>query len=302
MKFPKHNPFAQPQSCWQITYTVPLNAVIAVEDAFADVALSTASFEQPHDHSQWTVEIITERQLQPEELERRVASLERALKIELPPPDTAKMEPSDWQQHLVRDFPAQVIGRFFVHGAHARDFRPAHLKPVQVEAGMAFGSGEHATTSGCLLALHRLAKRRRFKHVLDMGCGSGILAIAAARCWPKAGIMAVDVDPVSAHIANDNMRINAVRRQVRVLAGNGYANRLVRRAAPYDIIVANILARPLVALSPALARALRPGGVAVLSGLLATQEPMVLAAHRRQGMKLKRRIVRQGWSTLVLEK
>jgi ribosomal protein L11 methyltransferase len=202
---------------------------------------------------------------------------------------------------VAQDFPPLTIGRFYVYGGHVSAAPPIGAWPVRVEAGMAFGSGEHATTSGCLRAMTRLARRRRFSRVLDMGCGSGILAIGAARAWRRAHILAVDIDPVSARIAADNVRINRAL-HVRARASDGYAPAFIRHGGNYDLILSNILARPLVKFAPQLARHLAPGGIAVLSGLLTSQERMVLAAHRAQGLRLRQRLVQQGWSTLVLVK
>lgn len=296
----KGNPFAQAAACWEIKFDAPMAAVIALEDAFEDVAMATASFEQPQDETRWSVQIIVGEEPDVAEVEAQAGHVARALGIALPKAKIAKLE--GWQQSLARDFPPLKIGRFYVHGAHAALARPRHLKPIQVEAGMAFGSGEHSTTSGCLLAMSALAKRKGFNRVLDMGCGSGILAIAAVHCWPKAKVLAVDVDAVSARIAAANFRINRVRKQARAFAADGYKSRRVHEGAPYDMILANILARPLVAFSHALARNLAPGGTAVLSGLLASQSAQVVAAHRRQGLRLRKRIVRQGWATLVMER
>ncbi|MBV8938345.1 MAG: 50S ribosomal protein L11 methyltransferase [Alphaproteobacteria bacterium] len=291
------NPFAQSAECWELSFAAPLDAVIALEDAFADIALATSSFEQPHNHAQWTVQILSDHP--PRDVAERTRPVEKALGIALSAPKLTRLRPEDWQPQLARDFPPLRVEGFYVHGAHARASCPPHLHSVQVEAGMAFGSGEHATTSLCLQALHRLAACSQPARVLDMGCGSGILAIAAARLWPNAVIVAVDVDAVSARIARDNMKINGVR--VRTLAGDGYRLRQVREHAPYDIIMANILARPLVQLSRELKCHLRHGGVAILSGLLQSQKGMVLAAHRRQGLRLKQALTRQGWCALVLE-
>jgi ribosomal protein L11 methyltransferase len=146
-----------------------------------------------------------------------------------------------------------------------------------------------------------LSKHHRFKYPLDMGCGSGILAIAMAKLW-RVPTLGIDIDPVSVSVARENGALNGVRRLVRFGAGDGYHARDVRRQGTFDLIVANILARPLVRMAPTLTRHLLPGGVAVLSGLLDYQERMVLGAHRAQGLRLLRRFTIGNWNTLVLGK
>ena len=186
-----------------------------------------------------------------------------------------------------------------MHGSHVTDTPPISSLPIQVEAGAAFGSGEHGTTRGCMEALSSIARRRNATRILDMGTGSGILAIAAAHLW-NAEILAVDIDPVAVEVTRENVRINRMHHRIDCAVSDGYASRIVKRFGDCDIIIANILARPLVAFAPKLAASLKPGGMCVLSGLLIDQETMVLAAHRAQGMRLIKRLHFEGWSTLVL--
>ena len=167
-----------------------------------------------------------------------------------------------------------------------------------LDAGVAFGSGEHGSTRGCLRALEGLAHRRP-RRILDLGTGSGILAMAAARLLHRP-VLAVDIEPWSVRVAGQNAELNRLGRLVRARLGNGWAARPVRRAAPYDLVFANILARPLCAMARDLARNLAPGGRAVLAGLLDAQVPLVLAAHRRQGLLLERRLAEGRWVTLVV--
>ena len=195
--------------------------------------------------------------------------------------------------------PPVTAGRFVVHGSHARAGLPDGAVPIEIDAGLAFGSGEHATTQACLVAIDRLARRHRFRRVLDVGCGSGVLAIAAAKCWP-ARVLAVDNDPIAVRVARTNVGLNGVARHVRVEQAESYGHSAVRHSRPFDLILANILADPLVELAPALARHLAPGGHAVLSGLLDRQAEAVVAAHRREGLQLVGRIALGPWMALVL--
>jgi ribosomal protein L11 methyltransferase len=204
----------------------------------------------------------------------------------------------DWLAENRRAFPPLRIGRFFVHGSHWRGPVPAGAKAIEIDAATAFGTGEHPSTRGCLLALESLARRRRFHDPLDIGTGSGILAIAAAKRLRRP-VVASDIDCAAARVARHHVRRNGLARRVRVLCAPGYRSRALR-GRRFDLVFANILARPLALMARDLAGALTPGGVAVLSGLLRRQEAMVMAAHRAQGLKLVRRIAIEGWSTLIL--
>jgi len=203
----------------------------------------------------------------------------------------------DWLQENQASFPPLRAGRFFVFGSHITRPPPSGSWPILVDATTAFGTGEHATTRGCLLALQHLRPRR----VLDMGTGTGILAVGAARAGARR-VLAADIDPQSVRVAQVNLRRNGVAARVAAFASDGYRDRRIARAAPFDLILANILARPLVRMAPDLARSLAPRGIAVLSGLLARQEKFVLAAHRAQKLRFLRRIAIDGWHTLVLQK
>jgi ribosomal protein L11 methyltransferase len=228
-----------------------------------------------------------------------MAVLAAALGIEEPALECDPVPAVDWVTQTYLSFPPIRAGRFFVHGSHHKQAVPAGTIPLQIEAAMAFGSGEHATTQGCLLALSDLARRLPLTRALDMGCGSGILAFAIAKLWRRP-VTAVDIDPLSVEIARENARLNRVARLVKCHQGNGYDLPEVAAHGPYQLIAANILARPLARMAPQLRRHLAPGGTAVLSGLLKRQEPLVMAAHRAQGLRLVRRYRIGEWSTLVL--
>jgi ribosomal protein L11 methyltransferase len=206
---------------------------------------------------------------------------------------------ADWLSRTREQFPPQTVGRFWIHGSHVADPAPDGLVPICVDAGLAFGSGEHATTRSCLLALDGLARRRRFGRVLDLGCGAGILAIAAAKCWP-ARVVAADIDPVAVEVARSNALINRVAHAVQAVESAGLAQPRTRLLAPYDLIFANILAEPLIRLAPELARLLDAAGTLVLSGLLDRQAGAVAAAYRGRGLKVERLIADGRWATLLV--
>ena len=204
---------------------------------------------------------------------------------------------TDWQAQSLASFPPVTVGRLTIVGAHQD---PPHRRfVVSVDAGPAFGSGRHETTQGCLLALDWLARRPQVRTAFDIGTGSGILAVAAARLWP-ARVLALDSDPVAVATAGETVRRNGLSRRVTVVQGEGFRAGTLRRLGRADLIVANIRAKPIAGMAPAFARHLRPGGVAVLSGLLATEERLVLAAFRAVGLRLRRRIGRGAWVTLIL--
>ena len=212
---------------------------------------------------------------------------------------TEGLADADWLAMSLSGLPPVRAGRFFVYGAHDRGRAPASTVNLRIEAGAAFGTGHHGTTTGCLMAYDDLLKRERFERVLDVGCGTGVLAIAAARTGSRVAV-GTDIDPVSVRIANENASLN--RAKCRFFHASGLDDRRIRAEAPYDLVFANILAPPLVSLSQDIKLALRIGGVAVLSGLLRTQERRVTAAYLSRGFRLENRIRRDAWSALVLRR
>jgi len=294
------NPFFQAPRQWQISILVPGHEVGAIEEAFGDLALAVSSFEIDEAAAEWRVDIVTATPPEHIDLAARLALASGLLQAPTPPCEVKALEVRDWVSEVQQRFPPLHVGRFYIYGSHVASPPPPGKIALKISAGAAFGSGEHATTSGCLLALGHLS-RRRFLRTLDMGCGSGILAIAMAKAWRRP-VTGIDIDPVSIAVARENAFLNRVHHAMQFEAGNGYHTPLVRRKAPFDLIVANILARPLVRMAPSLAKHLAPSGVAVLSGLLGEQARMVLSAHRMQGLRLHRRIIIDRWHTLMLQK
>ena len=209
-----------------------------------------------------------------------------------------KLPDRDWLAENQLTFPPLRIGRFFIHGSHHRDGVPSGTIGIAVDAATAFGTGEHPSTRGCLIALDRLSRRHRFRRPLDIGTGTGILAIAAAKLLHRT-ILASDIDRGAVRVARHNLARNGVTHLVRVRRASGYRDRAIRKSR-YDLVLSNILARPLALMARDLSRALKPGGRAVLSGLLRRQEPIVLSPHRGCGIVLEGRLVIDEWSTLVL--
>jgi ribosomal protein L11 methyltransferase len=223
-------------------------------------------------------------------------------------PTVEKLPEEDWVTLSQQNLAPIRAGRFFVHTPAHRNAVPSDAVPLEIDAGRAFGTGQHETTTGCLMALDRLKQTgASFNHVVDVGTGTGLLAFAALKLWPAAKVAASDIDPISIEVTEENAGINRiplgrVRGQVELAVAAGLEHGRLQARAPYDLIIANILAGPLIELAPSLAGALQPGGRLILAGLLDSQDAKVAAAYRRQGMMASFRIVRGDWPTLVMRK
>ncbi|MCA6243544.1 MAG: 50S ribosomal protein L11 methyltransferase [Phenylobacterium sp.] len=269
-------------------------AAAAVLDA--DPVLEAATYsilEEDEDHDVWRIDAFPTKTEEADALRGRLAAFP-ALVVTV-----EALADADWLAMSLSGLPPVRAGRFFVYGAHDQGRIPANAVALRIEAGAAFGTGHHGTTVGCLQAWNDLIKARRFGKVLDVGAGTGVLAIAAARTGARLA-RGTDIDAPSVRIARENAALNGARAEF--VHASGLGHQRVRSAAPYDLVFANILAPPLVALAQDIRGALRPGGVAILSGLLRTQERRVLAAYRSRGFRLLRRIHRDAWATLVLQR
>jgi ribosomal protein L11 methyltransferase len=211
----------------------------------------------------------------------------------------AELAEADWVAKSLAGLSPVRAGPFLVHGSHDRAAARENDIAIEIEAGEAFGTGHHGTTAGCLIEIARIAATRRIRNALDVGTGSGVLAFAIARI-SGAPVLASDIDPVATRVAEENARLNGVARHVRMVTAPGLDAAIFRRKAPYDLIVANILAGPLAKLAPAIARVTARNGIVVLSGLLPTQKARIVAAYRGAGLVLTRARVMDGWLTLVL--
>lgn len=214
------------------------------------------------------------------------------------PLDIKELLPANWVTVSQGQRGPVRAGRFLIHGSHDRDRVTRNRFTIEIDADQAFGTAHHASTRGCLLALDELAKRGRPDLALDLGTGTGILAIAAARAFDRP-VIATDNDPIAVAIAKDNAHKAGLARQIHAFTAEGLAHPKLRRLRP-DLIVANILAGPLVDLAPDLARIIVPGGYAVLSGLTGDQAPALTARYGAHGFTLEKRILLDGWATLVL--
>ena len=190
-------------------------------------------------------------------------------------------------------------GRFIVHGRHDRSKVPANKLGIEIEAALAFGTGHHGTTRGCLLLLDQVLKARRPRRVLDLGTGTGVLAIAAAKALHGA-VLASDIDPASVRVARDNARLNEVGNLVQAIRATGFSAPQFKAHGPFDLVLANILANPLRQMATPMARHLAPSASVILSGLLPYQASGVIAAYRARGLVLLRHLRIEGWSSLLM--
>ncbi len=279
--------------------TVPEAALDVFEAALSQACRTVGFFLADEARRTWTVEGVKQRGEGEAQLAAGLA-LAELLADEHPALQRRPTEAGGWLARTRSSFPAQQVGRrFLIRGSHLGAGRMAGRITLTLDAGVAFGSGEHGSTRGCLRALELVAHRRP-RRILDLGCGSGILAMAACKLLHRP-VLATDIDPWSVRVARENAIANGLRNRLRPAMATGWQPPACR-GAPYDLVFANILARPLCAMAPELASHLAPGGTAILAGLLASQAAMVAAAHRRVGLVLVRRLRETAWTTLVLRK
>ncbi|MFL2771412.1 MAG: 50S ribosomal protein L11 methyltransferase [Rhodospirillaceae bacterium] len=297
---------------WTVSYKVVFDErPDPYGEALYDRALAVSFFQDPEGPiSSWQIDVLFEQEPDPADLAARLATVAAQYGHEHPTITIIPTPKRDWVSETLSSFKPIRIGRFYVHGSHHRGSAPLNSLPLIVDATIAFGTGEHPTTKGCLLALDSLAKRSRFRRligqtggtpILDIGCGTAILAMAAARCWP-VNVLATDIDTEAVGVARMMVIINGLAARVFIVRANGFAHRQITARAPYALITANILARPLCAMARDLSIALAPRGRLILSGILLRQIPMVRSAYQLCGLSLERKISIGEWSTLVFKR
>lgn len=222
-------------------------------------------------------------------------------------PESAPLPDEDWVTLSQAGLAPVDIGHFHIHAGSEVGPLPPGRQPIRIDAGLAFGTGQHATTSGCIATALSLSRRQRPRNVLDVGTGSGILAFVSRHLWSRAKVTAADLDPIAVRVAQENCRKNRLTEgrlpgSIRLLNAGGVEHRLITSRAPYDLVFANILAGPLIALAPSLSAVVAQGGHLVLAGLLQPQAQAVIAAYRAHGLKLVSRSARAEWPVLLFRR
>ena len=264
-----------------------------LEPPLEELGLANALTEDSEDR--WTLTVYA-----PEDAREAVRSVLLQEAPELPF-RKERLEAADWVALSLEGLTAVRAGGFVVHGSHERALARSARDAIEIEAGEAFGTGHHGTTAGCLEMIEMVLRTGRPRTVLDLGTGSGVLAIALAKRLRRP-VLATDIDPVSVRVARDNARLNRVSPLVGCEAATGLQSPSIRRARPFDLVVANILAGPLIALAPSITASLSPGGSLILSGLLDRQARSVRATYLAHGMRKVAERSREGWTTLLLRR
>jgi len=296
---------------WKVTLPCTKAEAEALTGDIAPLALLDTppvlmtSESDPARPDEWRMDAYFEAEPAPEDIAMLASLAPSAAGIA---PVVEALKDEDWVALSQAGLEPIRAGRFFVHTPAHRDGIPADAFAFEIDAGRAFGTGHHETTAGCLIALDRLkASGARFANVADIGTGTGLLAFAAIRLWPAAGAIASDIDPVAIEVAADNAAVNRIRigrarGQCELVVAPGMNHGRLKARAPYDLVIANILAGPLIDLAPSIAHALAPGGCLILAGLLDSQAQAVAVAYRRQGMMGVFSIERGDWPTLAMRK
>ena len=292
------------QTFYRVSFRLPLEAIEAAADALQDltapVSIGTGEIAEAAKLPPG-ISAVEALYVSPPDLDVILLALASAGISPLPEPKLEELAHRDWVTASLRELTEIRAGRFHIYGSH----HPVPLNdgriPLKIEAGLAFGTGHHETTTGCLLAIDRLARHWKPRNILDVGTGTGVLAMAAVKTWHVPAI-ATDIDPVSIRVTKANLRNNGAQPMIRAYTAPGLTHPAISRGGPYDLILANILARPLIALGGDICAAVAPGGHVVLAGLLTRQWRRVAQAYTPRGMRLVGRIPNGDWSILILQR
>lgn len=272
-------------------------ALVEAIGASEELDFPTAATTEQADQN-WVVDVYFEEEPDAAVLNALAAGV---LGSDAPAFTIAPLPDEDWVAKSLEGLKPVRAGRFLVHGSHDRDkIQPGDIA-IEIEAGEAFGTGHHGTTAGCLAEIDRLCSARDFKSILDLGTGTGVLAIAVAKAFGKR-VLATDIDPIATRVTEENATLNGVGELIAAATAEGFDDPVFAANAPFDLVIANILAGPLIALAPDVARHLTADGAVVLSGLLVAQGPAVTAAYEAEGLRLTRSGEMEGWLTLTLER
>jgi ribosomal protein L11 methyltransferase len=290
-----------PSPGWRAAITLPVDQVPLFDDAMADKNDGASIFEVPNSDD-WIIEAYFINEPDRAMLEARLAIIATAHNVDTPILDLAQLPDEDWVQKSLTGLVPVEAGRFFVYGSHNEEMPPANSIRILIEAGPAFGTGQHETTKGCLLAIDEICQNQKpIQNPLDVGTGTGVLAIAVAKALGIA-VTASDIDPVSVAEAQENAGKNEVGALMHCVQANGLAEQKLWDGAPYDLLIANILANPLIAMAPDIINVVDKNGWIILSGLLEKQRQSVLDAYLPLGVELAGQHQLGEWPTLVLKK
>lgn len=301
------------ENVWKVSIKTPMVFIPSLEEVFyalyPDNYPSIAAFEIQGNQDFKMVEVYINKEPDDEHLKQNIKSMAEIFNISVPDISIEKLEDIDWISQSQKILKPIEAGHFYLFGSHDKDSVPSNRIPILMEAGQAFGTGSHETTNGCLLAIDYLSNKINPQQILDLGCGSGILAIAMTKQW-EAHIIASDIDPVAIKTTSDNLKANNVteitsgapHNGVYPITSNGFEDNNLSSSGPYDLIVANILAEPLILLAKDIVKNLKPEGTLVLSGLLKVQEVNVLKAYQNEGMICIETFPINEWQTLLLRK
>lgn len=268
-------------------------------DVFEDEGYAIATMEMDEKADIWEASVYLMEDEEDEIRERFAALLNDSF------PESVilreKLPDVDWIAKSLEGLQPVRAGRFIVHGSHDRDKVLTSEIGIEIDAGQAFGTGHHGTTAGCLEVIESVMRSKKIRNALDLGTGSGVLAIAARKLAPIP-VLATDIDPIATKVAGENVRKNGIASGITLETAPGFHHTAFRRHGPFDLIIANILARPLMRMAPQLVAHLSPGGQVVLSGILANQRWKVLSAYNGAKLRHVRTIWRNGWVTIHLEK
>ena len=281
---------------WQISFFVPEKAANVFGNCI-EPFVEAVSMKRHINN--WLIRAYTTAEPKPRFLEAIISEAATLANISRPYLTIELTSNTNWVAESLKGLNPIRVGKFVIYGSYNEKPKNPKLIPIQVDAGEAFGTGHHGSTKGCLLALSALRRPEIRTRMLDLGCGAGILAIAAAKLW-KLKPVASDIDRTAVKVAIENSRTNKVHRSVKCLASNGFESIKLKQLGPFDLIVANILSRPLQRLAKPMRSNSKPGATMILSGLLGQQSRQVLSAYRTQGFKLQSTYSLDGWTTLVL--
>ncbi len=284
---------------WHMEIIIPdQNAFEIFVQALDDFSFSSSAFEIVNEGG-WRLALYCHQKPDHDQILARIAFASQMANIKEPEFSLELLPQIDWLSENQKSFKPIKIKRFFIYPSHYDGIIPASSWSMEIDASTAFGTGNHGTTEGCLLALNDLAKYKKIYRPLDIGCGTGILSMAMARAW-SANILATDIDQKAVDKTRYNIAKNKLKGPIRVELSNGFDNSIIANNGSYDLIMANILANPLRDMAKDMVANLQAGGIVILSGLLNNQESLVINAYMQQGIYLIKRYRLNGWSTLVM--